>query len=123
MSPWLNVMASQFSWTMWTPTFPLLRERTAWLAACAARPALAFGEPVIGRYLAALSKAEHPMKAFDALFGLVAKISIGELSLGSGSPREQHYARTPQASPPRVDLWVFLYYPPWSLQRLRNTTA
>ena len=65
-------MASQLSWTMWTPTFPLLRERTVWLAACAARSAVAFGEPVIGQYLATLSKAEHPMKAFDALFGLVA---------------------------------------------------
>src|SRR6266481_681284 len=70
--PWLNDMASRLSWTMWTPTFPLLRERTAWLAACAARSAVAFGELVIGQYLATLSKAEHPMKAFDALFGLVA---------------------------------------------------
>jgi hypothetical protein len=70
--PWLTDMASQFSWTMWTPTFPLLRERTVWLAACAARSAIAFGEPVIGQYLATLSTAEHPMKAFDALFGLAA---------------------------------------------------
>jgi len=70
--PWLNIMASQFSWAMWMPTFPLLRERTAWLAACAGRSAVAFGEPVIGQYLSTLSKAEHPMKAFDALFGLVA---------------------------------------------------
>jgi len=70
--PWLNEMASRLSWTMWTPTFPLLRERTTWLAACAARSAVAFGEPVAGQYLATLSRAEHPMKAFDALFGLVA---------------------------------------------------
>jgi hypothetical protein len=61
---------------MWTPTFPLLRERTVWLAACAARSAVAFGEPAIGQYLATLSKAEHPMKAFDALFGLIA-IALG----------------------------------------------
>ena len=74
--PWLTDMASQFRWTMWTPTFPLLRERTVWLAACAARSAVAFGEPVIGQYLATLSQAEHPMKAFDALFGLVA-IALG----------------------------------------------
>jgi hypothetical protein len=74
--PWLSDMASQFRWTMWTPTFPLLRERTVWLAACAARSAVAFGEPVIGQYLTTLSKAEHPMKAFDALFGLVA-IALG----------------------------------------------
>ena len=73
---WLNDMASQLSWTTWTPTFPLLRERTVWLAACAARSAVAFGEPVIGQYLATLSKAEQPMKAFDALFGLVA-IALG----------------------------------------------
>jgi hypothetical protein len=70
--PWLNEMASQLGWTMWTPSFPLLRERTVWLAACAGRSAVAFGEPAIGQYLATLSKAEHPMKAFDALFGLVA---------------------------------------------------
>ena len=69
---WLNDMASQLSWTTWTPTFPLLRERTVWLAACAARSVVAFGEPVVGQYLTALSKAQHPMKAFDALFGLVA---------------------------------------------------
>ena len=49
--------------------FPLMRERTVWLAACAGRSAVAFGEPAIGQYLATLSKAEHPMKAFDALFG------------------------------------------------------
>jgi hypothetical protein len=70
--PWLTDMASQFRWTTWTPTFPLLRERTVWLAACAARSAIAFGEPVIGQYFETLSRAEHPMKAFDALFGLVA---------------------------------------------------
>jgi len=74
--PWLTDMASQFRWTMWTPTFPLLRERTVWLAACAARSAVAFGEPVIDQYLDMLSQAEHPMKAFDALFGLVA-IALG----------------------------------------------
>src|SRR5258707_14445575 len=41
--PWLNDMASQLSWTMWTPTFPLLRERTVWLAACAPLSAVRFG--------------------------------------------------------------------------------
>ena len=57
---------------MWTPTFPLLRERTVWLSACAARSAIAFGESVVDEYLHALSSAAHPMKAFDALFGLAA---------------------------------------------------
>ena len=74
--PWLSDMASQFRWTTWTPTFSLLRERTVWLAACAARSAVAFGEPVIDQYLTTLSEAEHPMKAFDALFGLAA-IALG----------------------------------------------
>jgi hypothetical protein len=57
---------------MWTPILLLLRERTVWLAVCAPRSAVAFGEPVIGQYLATLSKAQHPMKVFDALLGLVA---------------------------------------------------
>jgi hypothetical protein len=37
-------MADQFVWEQWTPTFALVRERTIWLAARAARLAAAFGE-------------------------------------------------------------------------------
>lgn len=74
--PWLGQMANQFDWVNWTPTFTLLRERTTWLAACAARSAAAFGEPVVGRYLAKLETASHPFKIFDALFGLSA-IALG----------------------------------------------
>lgn len=70
--PWLADMASGFVWDNWTPTFPLLRERTVWLAACAARSAVAFGEPVVEKYLRSLAKARHPLKALDALFGLTA---------------------------------------------------
>jgi hypothetical protein len=70
--PWLVEMAHQFEWTNWTPTFPLVRERTVWLAACAARSAAAFGEPVAPRYIAVLEATSDPFKAFDALFGLVA---------------------------------------------------
>jgi hypothetical protein len=70
--PWLSDMANEISWVTWTPTFPLLRERTVWLAACAARSAIAFGPQVINKYLVALSSAMHPMKVFDALFGLAA---------------------------------------------------
>jgi hypothetical protein len=81
--PWLSDMASQLTWTTWTPTFALLRERTVWLAACAARSAIAFGEPVVDNYFAALSAAKHPMKAFDALFGLVA-IALGRKASASG---------------------------------------
>ena len=75
--PWLSDMANEISWVTWTPTFPLLRERTVWLAACAARSAIAFGPAVINKYLSALSSATHPMKVFDALFGLSA-IALAE---------------------------------------------
>lgn len=74
--PWLGEMARQFDWVNWTPTFTLTRERTTWLAACAARSAAAFGEPVVQRYLGRLDAAPHPFKVFDALFGLTA-IALG----------------------------------------------
>lgn len=69
---WLSDMAKQIAWKVWTPSFPLIRERTVWTAACAARSVTAFGEGVVEKYLTALSTAEHSMKAFDALFGLTA---------------------------------------------------
>lgn len=75
--PWLVDMAAQFAWVNWTPTFTLLRERTTWLAACAARSATAYGAPVVARYLAVLETARHPFKMFDALFGLAA-IALGD---------------------------------------------
>lgn len=70
--PWLRDMAKSFTWVNWTPTFALVRERTVWLAAGAARSAAAFGAEVVPLYLRALAEARHPMKVFDALFGLVA---------------------------------------------------
>jgi hypothetical protein len=75
--PWLVEMSGQFAWVNWTPTFTLLRERTTWLAACAARSAAAYGAPVVGKYLAVLEAARHPFKVFDALFGLAA-IALGD---------------------------------------------
>lgn len=78
--PWLGELAGQFNWLNWTPTFTLLRERTTWLAACAARSAAAFGEPVVQPYLSTLGKAVHPFKVFDALFGLTA-IALGNPGL------------------------------------------
>ena len=69
---WLAGMADQFAWINWTPTFPLLRERTIWLAACAAKSAAAFGEAVVSKYLVRLQRTRYPFKAFDALFGLTA---------------------------------------------------
>jgi hypothetical protein len=70
--PWLAEMASAFTWREWTPSFVLSRERTLWLMAAAAKSAVAFGEPVLDRYLSKLSRSDHPVKGFDALLGLVA---------------------------------------------------
>jgi len=70
--PWLEDMANSFVWETWTPSFVLLRERTFWLAAVAARSAAAFGESAVEGYLRRLSQAKHPMMIFDALFGLSA---------------------------------------------------
>jgi hypothetical protein len=70
--PWLSEMAKRFVWERWTPSFVLLRERTFWLAAIAARSAAAFGESVVEDYLKRLAEAKHPMMVFDALFGLSA---------------------------------------------------
>lgn len=69
---WLGDMAHTFTWVNWTPSFALVRERTAWLAAAAARSAAAFGPAVAPHYLQALEDARHPTKVFDALLGLVA---------------------------------------------------
>jgi len=69
---WLKAMAKSFTWVNWTPTFPLVRERTVWVAAAAARSASVFGADVMPLYFEALTRARHPMQIFDALFGLVA---------------------------------------------------
>jgi hypothetical protein len=70
--PWLVDMAKSIKWIHWTPSFPLIRERTMWLAAPAARSASAFGVGVVDLYLKALAESSHVLKAFDALFGLCA---------------------------------------------------
>jgi hypothetical protein len=69
---WLASMANSFAWADWTPTFPLVRERTFWLAAIAARSVAAFGESFVEAYLRRASQAKHPMTVFDALFGVTA---------------------------------------------------
>lgn len=92
-SPWLGQMAQQFDWVNWTPTFTLLRERTTWLAACAARSSAAFGEPVVARYLAKLEAESHPFKIFDALFGLSA-IALGNPGLAASIASEIRLVRS-----------------------------
>lgn len=89
---WLGDMARQFNWVNWTPTFVMLRERTTWLAACAARSAVAFGEPVVENYLATLAVAEHPFKVFDALFGLAA-IALSDAGLSVAIAVEVRHLR------------------------------
>jgi hypothetical protein len=69
---WLADLATSFKWQRWTPSMALLRERTSWLAACAARSAIAFGTTIIPNYLAALGRSNHAMVTFDALYGLSA---------------------------------------------------
>ena len=70
--PWLADMARSFEWDRWTPSFPLVRERTVWLAAAAAKSAAAFGPGVVDRYLRVVADSHHAYKVFDALFGLAA---------------------------------------------------
>jgi hypothetical protein len=70
--PWLAGMAGSFEWTHWTPSFTLVRERTLWLAAAAAKSAAAFGPDVVDGYVRAMSDSRHVYKLFDALFGLAS---------------------------------------------------
>jgi hypothetical protein len=77
---WLVDMSKHMTWGPWTPTFALIRERSAWLACCAARSAVAFGPSVVDNYFGVLAGATHPINVFDALFGLVA-ISIGHANV------------------------------------------
>ena len=74
-------MAASFSWSTWSPTFVLSRERTLWLVAAAAKSAVAFGEAVIDKYLNKLSSADHPLKELDALLGLVS-IELDSAQIG-----------------------------------------
>lgn len=91
-STWLGDLAAHFDWARWTPTFWLVRERTTWLAAAAARSSMAFGESAVPIYLKALRNSRHPMIAFDALFGL-ASIGLSEPVIGSHLAKELRDAK------------------------------
>lgn len=71
-TPWLYDMGKSLTCNEWTPTFPLARERTLWLAAAAARSAIAFGADVVDRYVDVLVSATDVTQLFDALLGLTA---------------------------------------------------
>lgn len=76
---WLTPMAASFEWVNWTPSFPLVRERSLWLGACGAHAARGFGVGVVDRYLDALVRADAALKTLDALIGLVS-IASGEIA-------------------------------------------
>src|SRR5260370_4014213 len=65
--PWLGEMARQFDWKSWTPSFPFLRERTMWLATCAARSAIAFGTSVTDRPVGAPAAAPPTPQSYISL--------------------------------------------------------
>jgi hypothetical protein len=93
---WLSDMAHSFTWINWTPTTTLVRERTVWLTAAAAKVAVAFGPGVVDPYVEALRRADHPIKIFDAVFALVAiALAYGETL----DTVEQELARAAQAPP------------------------
>jgi hypothetical protein len=79
-TPWLSDIAKSFTSKDWTPTFPLVRERTLWLSAAAARSAIAFGADVVERYVDVLVRATNTTQLFDALFGLTA-IGLSDLNV------------------------------------------
>lgn len=81
-TPWLSDMAKSSTWKEWTPSFPLVRERTLWLAAAGARAAIAFGAGVVDRYADVLTRATHVTPLVDALYGLTA------IGLSDGNVRE-----------------------------------
>lgn len=80
--PWLVDMADSFTWIDWTPSLPLVRERSLWFGAVAARNVATFGDAVLEKYLRALALATQPIKAFDATFGLLA-IALDDPRLAS----------------------------------------
>jgi hypothetical protein len=95
-TPWLSDMAASFTWHSWTPSFPLFRERSLWMAAVAAKSAIAFGPSVVDRYLETLERARSPMRVLDSLFGLTA-LALDVRDLGD------HIAAELRAREPRSD--------------------
>jgi len=64
-------MAKRIQWVSWTPTF--LCCATDAVAGGLRRPfAIAFGIDVVEKYLRVVFHATHPVRVFDALFGLSA---------------------------------------------------
>lgn len=79
---WLLDMSATLEWRRWTPSLSLVRARSAWLCAVAARGAAAFGSAIVDQYAEKLGSATTSMEAFDAVFGLTA-IGVAEPSQAS----------------------------------------
>ena len=77
-------LSKQFRWTTWTPSFWLVRERSSGLALAAGHSAAAFGPSALDAYGEMLGAADHPMRAFDALFGICA-IGRGNAELAASA--------------------------------------
>lgn len=69
---WLASMALSFDWVTWTPSFPLVRDRSLWASMIGARTAAETGPAVIDRYASSLSRARHSTNGIDAVLGLTA---------------------------------------------------
>jgi len=65
-------VSEQFTGRPWSPTLPLLAERSIWLAAVAAVVAAAFGERVVENYLITLAGPLRPLQLFDCLYCLTS---------------------------------------------------
>lgn len=95
--PWLVDMARSFTWVDWTPTFTYVQERSLWFAAVGAQQAVAFGAEVVESYLRTMAMATHPLRAFDATFGLTAiglsePRLLGDLAMELGT-QSRRFAR------------------------------
>jgi hypothetical protein len=86
-SGWLTEMARSFTWERWTPSFPLVRERSLYVAGIAGRAAAAFGAGVTESYLRMLAGVRSPLGAFDAVLGLSA-IALADPSACGSIHRE-----------------------------------
>jgi hypothetical protein len=62
---------------MWTPSFPLVRERMSRLAVRGGWASARFGVSVVDRYLRNLDH-RHPLKVFDAVLALVSIASAAD---------------------------------------------
>jgi hypothetical protein len=74
---WLGDMSRSFTWRVWTPSFPLVRERILRLAVRGGWASARFGVSAIAPYLQRLAVGA-PLHAFDAVLGLVSLATMFE---------------------------------------------